>query len=95
MPLFVVPEEGKDLDDDLKNRINQQLRSEYTPRHVPDEIIRIDEIPYTISGKKLEAPVKKILMGIPVEKAANVDSLKNPGALQFFIEFAKKFEGEF
>jgi acetoacetyl-CoA synthetase len=95
MPLFVVTEDNVNLDDELKTKINNQLRSEYTPRHVPDEIIAINEIPYTISGKKLEAPVKKIMMGIPVEKAANIDSLKSPDALNFFIDFAKQFEGEF
>jgi acetoacetyl-CoA synthetase len=95
MPLFVILEKGVILDENLKKKINNQLRSEYTPRHVPDEIIEIKEAPYTISGKKLEAPVKKILMGIPVEKAANIDSLKNPDSLNFFIEFAKRFEGEF
>jgi len=94
MPLFVVLEDGVVLDDNLKKKINDQLRSEYTPRHVPDEILEIDEAPYTISGKKLEAPVKKIMMGIPVEKAANIDSLKNPEALNYFIDFAKRFKGE-
>ncbi len=94
MPLFVVLEEGVVLDDNLKKKINDQLRTEYTPRHVPDEIIEIKECPYTISGKKLEAPVKKIMMGIPVEKAANIDSLKNPAALNFFIDFAERFKGE-
>ncbi len=94
MPLFVVLEEGVVLDDGLKKKINDQLKTEYTPRHVPDEIIEIKECPYTISGKKLEAPVKKIMMGIPVEKAANIDSLKNPEALNFFIDFAARFKGE-
>lgn len=95
MPLFVVVEEGVILDDDLKKQINDQLRSDYTPRHVPDEIIKIKDVPYTISGKKLEAPVKKILMGISTEKAANIDSLKNPESLDFFIDFARRLKGEF
>jgi acetoacetyl-CoA synthetase len=89
MPLFVVLNEGQALTDVLKKKINATLRSEYSPRHVPDEIVEAPDIPYTISGKKLEAPVKKILMGKPVEKAANVDSMKNPGSLDFFVGFAK------
>ena len=95
MPLLVVLDEGVNLDENLKKQINDQLRSDYSPRHVPDEIIAIDEVPYTISGKKLEAPVKKILLGMATNKAANVDALKNPASLDFFIDFAKRFKGEF
>jgi acetoacetyl-CoA synthetase len=90
MPLFVVLQEGVDLDDELIGKVKKQLRSDCSPRHVPDELIEVQEIPYTISGKKLEAPVKKILIGIPVEKAANKDSMRNPESLDFFIEFGKK-----
>ncbi len=90
MPLFVVPAEGVALDEALKDKIRRTLRSEYSPRHVPDDIIQIDEVPYTISGKKLEAPVKKILLGIPVEKAANPDSMRNPQALDFFLRFRER-----
>ncbi len=88
MPLFVLLNKEESLTDDLKKKIKQTLRTEYSPRHVPDEIIAVPDIPYTISGKKLEAPVKKILMGKPVEKAANVDSMKNPESLAFFIKMA-------
>ncbi len=94
MPLFVKLEEGVHLDEALKKRIKTQLRSDYSPRHVPDEIIEVPEIPYTISGKKLEAPVKKILMGMDAGKAASKDSLKNPSALDFFIAFrSRKLHG--
>ncbi|MEZ4955733.1 MAG: hypothetical protein R2825_19385 [Saprospiraceae bacterium] len=89
MPLFVLLNEKEALTDELKNKIKQTLRAEYSPRHVPDDIIEVPDIPYTISGKKLEAPVKKILMGKSVEKAANKDSMRNPDSLAFFIEFAK------
>ena len=92
MPLFVVLNEGQVLDDVLIKKIAKTLRSEYSPRHVPDEVIEVSEIPYTISGKKLEAPVKKILMGIPVEKAANPDSTRNPEALDFFVEFGRRID---
>jgi acetoacetyl-CoA synthetase len=95
MPLFVVLTEGAALDDVLKNKINKSLRDAYTPRHVPDEIILVSDIPYTISGKKMEAPVKKILMGIPLSKAVNQGSMRNPQSLDFFIEYAKKFVNEF
>lgn len=89
MPLFVMMNEGEALTEEVKNRLRQILRSEYSPRHVPDEIIEVKDIPYTISGKKLEAPVKKILMGRPVDKAANPDSMRNPESLGFFVEFGK------
>ena len=90
MPLFVVLEDGEELTEDLIKKIKNQLRSEYSPRHVPDEIILVPEIPYTISGKKLEAPIKKILLGMPLNKAANKDIMRNPSALDFFINMEKK-----
>lgn len=93
MPLFVVTAEDVTLDEALKKRIKDALREENSPRHVPDEIIEIEEVPYTISGKKPEAPVKKILLGKPVEKAVNPDALKNAEALDFFVAFAKRVEG--
>ncbi len=88
MPLFVVLQEGVQLDDALRQKINTKIRSALSPRHVPDEIYAISDIPRTLNGKKLEVPVKKILTGVPVEKAVNVDSMGNPEAIQFFVEFA-------
>ncbi len=87
MPLFVVLNEGVVLNHDLKDRINQTLKTAYSPRHVPDEIFEVPDIPYTISGKKMEAPVKKILLGFPIGRAANQDSMRNRDALQFFVAF--------
>jgi acetoacetyl-CoA synthetase len=87
MPLFVLMQDGKELSNEVKDKIKQQLRSDYSPRHVPDEIIEVEDIPYTISGKKMETPVKKILMGRPVEKSANEGAMKNPESLDFFVEF--------
>jgi len=87
--LFVVLKEGVQLDDALKNKINQQIREHCSPRHVPNAIYEIDEVPRTLNGKKLEVPIKKILMGIPAEKAANKGSLSNPESLDYFITFAK------
>ena len=65
------------------------LRREYSPRHVPDKIYLVDDIPTTLTGKKLEVPVRRILMGVPVEKAANRDAVANPKSLDYFIEYAK------
>jgi len=89
MPLFVALAPGAVLDDDLKNRIRKTLRADYSPRHVPDAIIEVPGIPYTISGKKMETPVKKILQRKPLEKAYNADSMKNPEAMAFFLEYAR------
>jgi acetoacetyl-CoA synthetase len=91
MPLFVVLREGVTLTDDLKTRIMQQLRANVSLHHVPDEILAIPEVPRTLSGKKLEVPIKKLLMGVPAEKAASRDALGNPHALTYFVEFAEKF----
>ncbi len=90
MPLFVVLKPGFELSQEIKNKIKLIIRKEYTPRHVPDEIIRIEEVPYTISGKKMETPVKRILQGTDPEKVINRDAVRNPKAIDFFIEFSKK-----
>jgi len=90
LPLFVVLREGVALDDALKAKIKQQLRTNVSPHHVPDEIFAIEEVPRTLSGKKLEVPVKKLLMGMPIEKAISMDTLNNPQAIEYFIEFAQK-----
>ncbi len=88
MPLFVAIKAGFEWTEDLKKKINKQLRTDYSPRHVPDAIFLVPEIPYTISGKKLELPVKRILQGKPIEKAVNLGSVRNPGAFEFFMEMA-------
>ena len=89
MPLFVKMKAGKKLNDIVKSKIKTQLRTEYSPRHVPDDIIEVQDIPYTISGKKMEAPIKKILLGMPLNKSINFDAMRNPESVSFFIEFAK------
>lgn len=88
MPLFVLLQDGKTLTDDVKNAINKQIKIECSPRHVPDEIIAAPDLPYTISGKKMEAPVKKILLGKNVTTAANQGAMRNPESLDFFVAFA-------
>ncbi len=90
MPLFVVLNEGVKLDEELKKKINTKIRSALSPRHVPDVIYSILEVPCTLNGKKLEVPVKKILCGIPVEKAVNVDSMSNPDSIEYFVKLAEE-----
>jgi acetoacetyl-CoA synthetase len=88
MPLFVVLQEGVELDDDLKGRIKSSIKENASPRHVPNEIFAVSDIPKTLNGKKLEVPVKKILSGTPPEKAASKESLSNPESLNRFAELA-------
>src|SRR5690606_18773762 len=88
MPLFVKLKDGVTLDDKLAKAINDRLRAEYTPRHVPDKIFQVPAIPYTISGKRMEVPVRRILSGYPLHKAANRDAMSNPAALDWYIEYA-------
>ena len=88
MPLFVVMREGASLSDEVVAEIRKRVREDCSPRHVPSEVIAVDEVPRTLSGKVLELPVKRILMGTPPEKAAARDSLANPAALDPFVELA-------
>jgi acetoacetyl-CoA synthetase len=90
MPLFVVLREGTELDDELVSRVRARVREDCSPRHVPDEVVAVKEVPRTLSGKVLELPVKKILMGTPPEQAASRDSLANPEALDFFVSWAER-----
>jgi acetoacetyl-CoA synthetase len=86
--LFVSLQPGRDLDDDLIGRLRADLRSTLSPRHVPDEIVAVPAIPRTHSGKKLEVPVKRILLGAPAEEVVSLGSLSDPSALDAFIERA-------
>lgn len=90
MPLFVVLEEGTELDEELTKRIKASIRENASPRHVPNEVLAVPEVPRTLNGKKLEVPVKKILSGTPPEEAASKDSLSNPNSLDRFAELAEK-----
>jgi acetoacetyl-CoA synthetase len=92
MPLFVVLRDGVVLDDALKAKIKQSLRTSISPHHVPDEILAINEVPRTLSGKKLEVPIKKLMLGMPMEKAVSMDALSNPSALRPFEEIAQRVE---
>ncbi len=87
--LFVVLRPGATLDASLRGRITQTIRTELSPRHVPDRIYQIAEVPRTLSGKKLEVPVKRILTGTPPERAASRDAMSNPDSLDVFVEIAR------
>lgn len=90
MPLFVVLAPGATLDDTLRARINDRIKSALSARYVPTEIVEIAEVPRTLSGKKLELPIKKILLGAPAEKVANPDSMSNPQTIAYFAAFAER-----
>jgi acetoacetyl-CoA synthetase len=88
MPLFVRLADELVLDAALEDRISGRLRREYTPRHVPDRIIQVPDIPVTLTGKKMEVPVRRILCGVPADAAADRNAMANPGALDFFVRYA-------
>jgi acetoacetyl-CoA synthetase len=88
MPLFVVLREGVTLDATLEQRIRDKIRTELSARHIPNEVVAVAEIPRTLTGKKMELPIKKLLLGMPLEKIANPDAMSNPGALAFYAAFA-------
>jgi acetoacetyl-CoA synthetase len=89
MPLFVVMKNGAELDDDTIARIKRRIREDCSPRHVPNEVIAIPEIPRTLSGKVLEVPVKRVLMGEAPDTAASRESLANPEAFDWFVDYAE------
>ena len=86
--LFVVPRDGHSIDDELRRRIGSALRDELSPRHVPDRIVEVPAVPRTLSGKKLEVPVKRILLGASPDDAASKDALADPAALEPFAALA-------
>lgn len=88
MPLFVTLPDGELLTAELIEKIKYTIRQNFTPRHVPDEVIQISEVPYTLSGKKLETPIKRLLLGGDLAKVVNVDAMKNPTAVEFFVAYA-------
>jgi acetoacetyl-CoA synthetase len=94
MPLFVVLAEGVVLDDALEGEIKARIREQCSPRHVPDAVFQIREVPRTLSGKALEVPVKRILAGAEPDRAASRDSLANPEALDYFVDLAGKLAGD-
>ncbi len=89
MPMFVMLAAGVALDDALLAKMAAALREQCSPRHVPDKVYAVNAIPYTLTGKKLEVPVRKILMGFDIEKAVSRDAMQNPESIDYFIEFAE------
>lgn len=92
MPLFVVLQPDIALDRPLIERIQQQIRTKASGRHVPDAVVQVSEIPRTLSGKKMEVPVRKLLLGANLSKVASPDAMQNPSSLDFFAEYAKALD---
>ena len=90
MGLFVVLRDGAELDERLRGAIAQRVREDCSPRHVPDDVLDVPDVPRTLSGKLLEVPVKRILAGVEPERAASRGSLANPEALDWFVGFARE-----
>jgi acetoacetyl-CoA synthetase len=88
--LFVVLRDGATLDDVLADRLRAVLRTQLSPRHVPDLIEAVPEIPRTLNGKKLEVPVKRLLAGTPLDKAVSIGAVANPDSLRTFTDFAAR-----
>ncbi|WP_164109999.1 MULTISPECIES: acetoacetate--CoA ligase [Sphingobacterium] len=89
MLLFVQLEDDFSFTEDLKDNIKRTLRSQYSPRHVPDSIYSVSDIPYTLSGKKLELPIKKIFSGSDVSKVVSKDIMRNPESLKNYVDIYK------
>jgi acetoacetyl-CoA synthetase len=90
MPLFVVLQPGLALDEGTRKRIVEQIRTKASSRHVPNEVLQVMEIPRTLSGKKMEVPVRKLLLGARPDKVASPDAMQNPGSFDFFVRYAEK-----
>ncbi|MFL5687709.1 MAG: AMP-binding enzyme, partial [Chloroflexota bacterium] len=90
MPLFVVLAESAELDDELRGRIRTAIRSALSQRHVPDDIVAIPAVPRTLTGKKMEVPVKRLLLGRPVTEVAAEGAIADPRALDFFVDYAAR-----
>ncbi|WP_449354557.1 acetoacetate--CoA ligase [Virgibacillus natechei] len=91
-PLFVVMTEGYMLTDEMQQGIKRQIKEQCSPRHVPTAIYKVPDLPTTLNGKKLEIPVKKLLMGEPLEKVVNRGSLANETSLDYFIQFSQEIK---
>jgi len=89
MPLFVKLKDGLQVDAALHEKVRARMRKAYSARHVPDKIYQVKAIPYTLTGKKMEVPVRRILMGVPAEKAANRAAMSNVESLDYFIDYAR------
>ncbi|MDB5844988.1 MAG: acetoacetate-CoA ligase, partial [Polaromonas sp.] len=90
MLLFVVLRGGAVLDDAMKARLNHAVKTALSPRFVPDEVLQVADIPRTLSGKKQELPIKKLLLGQPLDKVLNRDAMANPHCLDWYVAFARE-----
>jgi acetoacetyl-CoA synthetase len=90
MPLFVVLRAGLTLDAALKSTVNNAIKTALSPRFIPNEIFQVSEIPRTLSGKKQELPIKKLMLGQALEKVVNKDAMANPACLDWYVDLAKK-----
>src|SRR5690606_3671566 len=90
MPLFVVLQPGVVLDDELAETIKAQIRRKASARHVPDEVVAIEAVPRTLTGKKMELPVRKLLLGADAASVANPEAMANPGSIAFFVDYAAR-----
>jgi acetoacetyl-CoA synthetase len=90
MPLFVALRDGVTLDDAMKTKLNNAIKTALSPRFVPNDIFQVKEIPRTLTGKKQELPIKKLMLGQPIEKVVNIDAMANPGCLDWYVQLAKQ-----
>ena len=93
MPLFVVLREGVTLDDALTRRLKDAIKAALSARHVPNEIFQVASLPRTLSGKKMELPVKKLLLGAPADQVFKIDAMGNAESVEWFSEFARARAG--
>jgi acetoacetyl-CoA synthetase len=93
MPLFVQLAEGAELTDELRARVNDAIRAQLSPRHVPDEIVAVPGVPHTLTGKRIEVPVKKLLQGAPLDEAVNPGSVDDLEVLRFYERLAAERAG--
>jgi acetoacetyl-CoA synthetase len=91
MPLFVVLRAGATLDNALKEKIHAAIRTQLSPRFIPNETSQVDQIPRTLSGKKQELPIKKLMLGQPLEKVVNKDAMANPDCLDWYVRYAENY----
>ena len=93
MPLFVVLRKDVALDDAMRAKINNAIKTQLSPRFLPDDIFQVAEIPRTLSGKKQELPIKKLLLGQPLERVVNREAMANPGCLDWYVKLAQRRAG--
>ncbi len=94
MILFIAMAKGKKLDAELDARIRKKIRTDLSPRHAPDRVIQVPSVPKTLNGKKVEVPIKRLLMGADPGSVLNKDSLADPASIDFYLEFAEELSGK-